>query len=254
MKYPSPINFIPGNAFRRASLFRRFSLWLAALSIILPALALLPAAAPVQAQEGSMVVLPDFVAQVRSLKFYPTDYGFKSFYERKYSAQFPGSSSKHINWELVLDHPFKRPGRVNFTINAVLYGPDGRKLAESANEAWIEADMNTSQHTETWGADKPGYWKPGTYRVAIQIGGKQVATGSFQIDGAGPPPPGRQAQCRGISHHRHLVRPGRQDPNHSEVHRQGTTRLGQQRSFPWIRLLQARNLAGGHLPGDSQSR
>lgn len=200
MNLLTSVNFTPGKTCRCASFFWRLGLLLAVLLFLLPSLAPLALVSPVQADEVGMVVLPDFVGQVKTLRFYPSDYGFKSFYERKYSAQFPGTSTKHINWELVLDHPFKRASRVNFTINALLYGPDGKKLAESASEAWIESGMNTSQHSETFGADKPGYWKPGNYKVVLQIGGKDVATGSFQVEGAtvtptppGPTPPGPTA-------------------------------------------------------------
>jgi len=182
-----------GNILQRPSSSRRFGLLFAGLSFLLLALVPLFSPAPVQAQEANMVVLPDFVAQVKSLRFYPTDYGFRSFYERKYNQQFPSANTRHINWELLLDHPFKRTGRVNFTINAILYGPNGAKLGESTNEAWIESDVPSSQHTETWGADKPGFWKPGAYRVVVQIGGKEVTSGTFQVDGGPPatvtPPP-----------------------------------------------------------------
>ena len=164
---------------RRA--FLCWSLLLAFLAALLAANPLYAARTPNKRLHVPVTIIPGLTAEIRSLRFYPTDYGQQDFRRRKYEKTFEAPRIKYLNWELILDHPFERDHALRFPIEAVLTGPGGKVVDRSAALAWIEPDSNWTQ----WGkAFRVSTWKPGTYKVAIYIGGKELLKSSFQIVGA----------------------------------------------------------------------
>ena len=122
--------------------------------------------------------IDSFNAQVTDLKFY--EMGSEAPKQKIYSTRFSGSSSRHINYDLFLKYP--EPGRrVEFETTAVYYNSDGTVLGRKARQASVDASWNGSDHYDGWGADTPGTWKPGFYRVDIFVAGKRIASKWLEI-------------------------------------------------------------------------
>ena len=122
--------------------------------------------------------IDSFNANVTDLKFYET--GSEPPKQKIYNTRFSGSSSRYINYDLYLKYPV--PGRrIEFETSAVYYNTDGTVLGRKARQASVDASWNESDHYDGWGANTPGTWKPGFYRVDIFVAGKRVASKWFEI-------------------------------------------------------------------------
>ena len=71
--------------------------------------------------------------------------------------------------------------RLDFKIDAVYYGPDGKVFANQSIDSYIDPTWQDSYHTTGWGWDSPGNYPLGTYRVDVSIDGQLVGSGSFSI-------------------------------------------------------------------------
>jgi hypothetical protein len=119
-------------------------------------------------------------AKVTGLRFYEGGFNAPSLDQRRYVTRFSSPQTRYVWFELGLEYP--PPGRrIEFPIKAVWYRPDGSVLTRQTLEGVVEADWNNSYHSQAWGAEQAGSWKPGEYRVEVFVEGQKVANGSFEI-------------------------------------------------------------------------
>lgn len=100
--------------------------------------------------------------------------------DRQHSDTFFLPDTRSIYYELNLVHP-ERPERVDFTIRAVYYYPDGSVMADFNKDSYTEADWTQSWHATGWGWEEPGNWKEGDHYVELFIGDDLVAWGWFTV-------------------------------------------------------------------------
>jgi hypothetical protein len=116
------------------------------------------------------------------IRFFESAKGETLFAKRQYRTRFSADEARYINWELRLQHPAPRR-RVDFQISALLVDAQGKELARPSWKSHLEKDWTDTNHPYGWGADKPGFWKPGTYTLALSINGQEVARDSFEVMG-----------------------------------------------------------------------
>lgn len=119
-------------------------------------------------------------SRVVSLRFFEGDGGVSDKAHRVYLDRFPQSKTRYIQWELELTYPPPQK-LMQFTMNAIWYGPDGKILDDFPEKRTIQPDWGTSWHTGSYGAAAPGSWHPGTYRLVLKVNDREVARGSFQV-------------------------------------------------------------------------
>jgi ankyrin repeat protein len=124
--------------------------------------------------------IPSLGAIVKNLLFYESGKDSVSYKNRKYKDKFLKSSSRYINWELLLEFP-KPNRRINFEIVAIYYRPDGSVFERQKKRAYIDPGWASSFHDWGLGWKDPGKWKSGIYRVDLYIRNQKVASGSFRI-------------------------------------------------------------------------
>jgi hypothetical protein len=129
--------------------------------------------------------IPLLNAHVVALRFYES--GPEGLYpEQRVYGQLFASDSRHINWELNLDHP--APGRrIDFHITAIYHFYNGALWEEigtqddyvfTVEEYWVNSSL-----TRGWGYSfySPENWNVGTYRVDLYFEDKKIASERFEI-------------------------------------------------------------------------
>ncbi len=119
-------------------------------------------------------------ARVVSLRFFEGDESTIPEAQRVYLDRFPQAKTRYIHWELKLAYPPPKK-LTQFTINALWYGPEGNILADLPSQRTIQPDWDNSWHCGGYGAAAPGSWRPGAYRLVLQVNNREVARGSFQV-------------------------------------------------------------------------
>ena len=124
--------------------------------------------------------IPFMRANVTGVKFYEGGSGEVPYGQRIYDTRFFSSSARIIWWEINLAYP--DPGkRIDFTVEAFLYKPDGNILNRQVQNYFIEPTWTFSSHSMGFGWIEPGTWIPGKYRVEMFISGKKAGEGNFEI-------------------------------------------------------------------------
>ena len=119
-------------------------------------------------------------AKVNGLRFYETGKTPPKKKDRIYKNRFLNSDVRFICWEIQLEHP--KPGRrIDFAINDIWHGPDGKLLKNRTRRYSMAADWVGSFYSGGHGAVIRWPWRRGEYRVEIFIEGQKVASGSFMI-------------------------------------------------------------------------
>jgi hypothetical protein len=126
-------------------------------------------------------------AQVTSLKFFESGYDMTPHEERVYKNRFAKSDTRYIFWELNLEHP--APGRwVNLPLEVFWYRTDTNPITlvkRQVHQTSLQSDWTWSYHNNSYGWDEPGRWEVGSYQIDVFVEGKKVASGTFEIYGAG---------------------------------------------------------------------
>lgn len=119
-------------------------------------------------------------ANVQGLKFYEGGYDGITYGQRIYNSRFQSSSARLIWWEINLAYP-QQEKRIDFSVEAFLYKPDGTILNRQVQNYFIEPSWTSSSHSMGFGGVDPGTWIPGRYLVEIYISGKKAGEGIFEI-------------------------------------------------------------------------
>jgi len=99
---------------------------------------------------------------------------------RVYQAQFNHRTTRFVDWELHLTFP-PVVSRVNFTIYATWYYPNGRVFGNETVNTFADVGWTTPAYTSGRGWARAGMWVRGTYRVDLFVNGNRIASGSFTI-------------------------------------------------------------------------
>jgi len=131
--------------------------------------------------DGRKNYIPSLNATVTSLRFFEKPRGEQlPEGKREYADRFKASKTHAVYWEITLEHP-PLGRRKAFTIRSVCYGPNGNVFGEGELKTYVEPNWGKSTHIYGWGFDEPGHWEDGKYKVELFVGGKKVASGSFEI-------------------------------------------------------------------------
>lgn len=131
-------------------------------------------------EPGTLPNFPIPGARVTEVKFYESGYDGVELGHRTYQTRFDHRTSRYINWEVNLSCP-ALASRVDFTINATWYNPNGTVFAQQSLNTYAEAGWTAPVFNFGRGWRNPGLWKRGFYRVELFVNGSRIATGSFQI-------------------------------------------------------------------------
>jgi hypothetical protein len=86
------------------------------------------------------------------------------------SFRFPRSTSTYVNYWANLRHGWQY-GSFNYKLTARYFKPDGSSMGEVEYQIVASSERQWFWHSSGWGWKKPGYWKPGDYRVELVIDG-----------------------------------------------------------------------------------
>jgi PEGA domain len=138
-----------------------------------------PAAPPAPAV-GTLPNFPIAGARVEEMKFFESGYDSPELGKRTYQSRFDHRSTRYVNWELDLACP-AIPARVDFSINAIWYNPDGTVFANQNMNTYALPTWTTPVFNFGRGWKASGNWKTGWYRVELFVNGNRIATGSFEV-------------------------------------------------------------------------
>ena len=87
---------------------------------------------------------------------------------------------RFVDWELHLTCP-PVAYRVNFTIYATWYYPNGTVFGNETVNTYADAGWTEPVYNSGRGWQRAGMWRRGTYRVDLFVNGNRIASGSFTI-------------------------------------------------------------------------
>ncbi|NLI46277.1 MAG: hypothetical protein GX414_04140 [Acidobacteria bacterium] len=129
---------------------------------------------------GPAAGIPSLQATVTNVKFHESGIDAAPPEQRIHATRFPRSTTRLVWWEINLAYP--DPGRrIDFSVESLLYRPDGSLLNRQVQNYFIQSPWTSSSHYAGCGGLEPGTWAPGVYRVELHVAGQKVAEGSFEI-------------------------------------------------------------------------
>ena len=134
----------------------------------------------VQPVVGNLPGFPVPGASFKEIKFFESGYTPPALGSRTYEAQFNHRIARYVNWELHVTCP-SPPSRINFTIYATWYYPNGTVFGNQTVNTYADPGWNEPTYNSGRGWQRAGMWKRGTYRVDLTVNGNRVASGSFTI-------------------------------------------------------------------------
>ena len=126
-------------------------------------------------------------ATLTHFKFYQSLGERMPIESRRYGTRFDARFARWIKLEFGLSYP-PPPAAVAFTIECAFTFPDGSAHPVTLSRR-VQAGWTLSVLSAGLGADRPGSWPNGTYRVSCRNQGQEFGSGSFEVFGAGAPPP-----------------------------------------------------------------
>ncbi|MCK4695682.1 MAG: hypothetical protein KAT74_07955 [Candidatus Cloacimonetes bacterium] len=117
---------------------------------------------------------------IEHVKLYESDGNKIPQENRIYNNRFPKDTSQVINWELGLQHPFRKNDR-EFKIKSIYYDQNNQIIATYTNDFFINADWDSSYFHSGWGYSKSGSWEIGKYKVELYISEELIAITEFEI-------------------------------------------------------------------------
>lgn len=102
--------------------------------------------------------------------------------ERTYDTNFTVGQTRYIHTEIVLR--FGAPGRkLVLPVSCTIFASAGAVVGSYTIQNTIEPAATQWFNSRAWGAERPGTWKPGRYRVDCSYGDKLVGRGTFRVLG-----------------------------------------------------------------------
>ncbi|MGE0441466.1 MAG: toll/interleukin-1 receptor domain-containing protein [Gemmatimonadales bacterium] len=116
----------------------------------------------------------------QSIRFFESPRGVPALGSRTYLTRFAAGQTRFVNTEVRLH--LEAPGRLlTVPLSCVIYDANGSVSGTFTLENRIAATATDWQSASGWGADKPGAWKAGRYRVDCRYGDKLIARGRFEV-------------------------------------------------------------------------
>jgi hypothetical protein len=134
----------------------------------------------IRPEPGGLPGLPIPGAHITEVKFFESGYDAPALGHRTYQARFDHRTTRYVNWEIDTSCP-ALASRVDFTINATWYNPNGTVFAQQSLNTYADAGWTSPVFNFGRGWRSAGNWKRGFYRVELFVNGSRIATGSFQI-------------------------------------------------------------------------
>ena len=132
-------------------------------------------------QNGTRLIVP---FETRALKFFeaPARSPPLGSPDRRYSKTFTAAQTRYVHTEITLS--LAAPGRyVGLPVGCTMYSASDAVIGSFTIENTIEPNATSWVNERAWGADRPGSWKPGHYRVDCKYGEKLIARSGFEITG-----------------------------------------------------------------------
>jgi hypothetical protein len=125
------------------------------------------------------------------VKFFETGYTVPPESQRQYKTHFPKSTTRYVSFAVGAKNLLYRSRTQKPLVLGRYYNADGSLRGEAKVNVDVPSDWDEVDLWSGWGADQPGTWPVGTYRVEILFGNKKVGEGSFTIydDKVTPSPP-----------------------------------------------------------------
>ena len=118
----------------------------------------------------------------KSIRFFESARGVPAYQGRIYATRFAAGQTRFVNTEVLVN--LDPPGRqLSVPIACVIFNGSGGVTGTFTLTMRIAPEANSWQAASGWGADNPGTWKPGTYRVECRYGDRLIARSSFEILG-----------------------------------------------------------------------
>ncbi len=119
--------------------------------------------------------------QYESVKFFESGYTAPPKEQRRYTAQFPKSSTRYVFFEVGSKNLLYRNRTQRPLVSGRYYNADGSLRGEAKVNVEIPSDWENADLWSGWGKDEPGSWPVGTYRVEIWFASAKVGEGTFTI-------------------------------------------------------------------------
>lgn len=133
---------------------------------------------PSPAPQRTRVYLREIGAYAERIVFFEWDQKEKPK-SLVYQTDFLKTDSRFIGAALLLSYA-RKDRRVVFPVKFEWYR-DGKFLDRTPFQGSIPAGWSGSLHFKSLGRAKPGFWRPGDYRVDCYVGKTLAGTGTFQV-------------------------------------------------------------------------
>ena len=100
--------------------------------------------------------------------------------DRRVSARFAQHTTQFIYVQAEIANPW-RTVRWQYRVTVRLYHPDGSLMSELYEQIAVDAASECFWYTGRWGADEPGAWSPGSYRVELIVDDQLLAAEHFTV-------------------------------------------------------------------------
>ena len=127
----------------------------------------------------------------KTMRFFEGGYNVPEESQRKFTVQFPKSTTRYVWCQIDVENRLYNVREHSHKVIWRYYNPDGTLRAEIDGDFRIKPEWGTAWIPGGWGADQPGTWPVGTYRVEVWIDGQKMAQDLFTIydDRASTSPP-----------------------------------------------------------------
>ncbi len=116
----------------------------------------------------------------KSIRFFESARGVPAMGNRVYGTRFAAAQTRYVNTEVVLE--LEAPGRtLQIPVSCTIFNRAGGVTGTFTLENRIAANSTSWQNASGWGADRPGSWKPGVYRVECRYGDELIARNRFEV-------------------------------------------------------------------------
>jgi hypothetical protein len=139
-----------------------------------------PPAQVVRPVVGNLPGFPVPGASFKEIKFFESGYTPPQLGGRTYQVQFDHRKSRFINWEVHFTCP-SVASRVDFTIYATWYYPNGSIFANQSVPTYTDPGWTEPVYNSGRGWQRAGMWRRGTYRVDLFVNGNRITSGSFTV-------------------------------------------------------------------------
>jgi hypothetical protein len=147
--------------------------------------------------QTALASIPEVNGRVVGLRFFATYGPAPKRTVRVYGNRFDAAATRYVNTELEIDFP--APGRVvEFSVVCQYTKPDGGTMGPLDMKFTVQPNWVGSVHQNGWGAQNPGTFAPGAYKVRCTSGNNVVAEGAFEVLAPAAEVPAAQAKFTGI--------------------------------------------------------